>query len=300
MFTSAEELKRKSLKREVKKAAEKVEQNCEEFQKIVAKRRKDKLDRLHKNVNSLKDGGEEFIRICRSFKTKISEEIGDGLMQDVIVWFLNDIESGNLSEQEALKNLCNTANDKMKHAIVNVTTNANKEFERWDKSMENVSNLSESKFSAIECQASQFNIREELPGDKYNPWWDPWSSFTGIFRPISKRKVNGWKIYLEEELNKLREDSKKLIDNELEEIKKLKRSELYNAESKFQREKDWLNDKKHPLNKWSNELGSARDEAKSIREKNDKKLWEKCEDPFFFLLIRETASFLYFTGAFFR
>ena len=130
MSTSAEELKRKSLKREVKKAAEKVEKNCEEFQKIVAKRRKDKLDRLHKTLNSLKDGGEEFIRICRGFKTKISEEIGDGLMQDVIERFLNDIESGNLLEQEALKNLCDPANDKMKHAIVNETTNANKEFER--------------------------------------------------------------------------------------------------------------------------------------------------------------------------
>ena len=164
LFTRAGELKRELLKREVKKAAEKVEKNCEEFQRIVAKRRNDKLDRLHKNLNSLKDGGEEFIRICRGFKTKISEEIGDGLMQDVIERFLNDIESGNLLEQEALKNLCDTANNKMKHAIVNVTKNANKEFERWNKSMANVSNLSESKFSAIECQASQFNIREEFPG----------------------------------------------------------------------------------------------------------------------------------------
>ena len=181
MATSAGELKRKSLKLEVKKAAEKVEKNCEEFQKIMAKRRKSKLDRLDKNLNSLKEGKEEFIRICGSFKTKISKEIDDGLMQNDIEKFLNEIESGNLSEQEALKNLCDTANSKMKQAIDNVTTNANKEFERWNSSMENVSYLSDSKFSAVEYQASQSNIREELPDDKYNAWTDLWSYFTGNF-----------------------------------------------------------------------------------------------------------------------
>ena len=181
MSTSAGDLKRKSLKREVKTAAEKVEKNCEEFQKIMAKRREDKLDRLEKNLNLLKDGGKEFIRICTSLKTIISEEIGDGLMQDVIDRFLKDIASGNLSEQEAFKNLCDTVNDKMKHAIVNVTTNANKAFEQWDDLMANVSNFSESKFIEIECQASQSNIREELPDDKYNAWRDPWSYFTGNF-----------------------------------------------------------------------------------------------------------------------
>ena len=181
MSSSAGELKRKSLKLEVKKAAEKVEKNCEEFLKIVAKRRKDKLDHLHKKGNSLKDGEEEFIRICGSFKTKISEEIADGLMQNDIEKFLNEIESGNYSEQEALKNLCNTANIKMEKAIANVTTNANKEFEQWNKLMENVSYLSDSKFTAVEYQASQSNIREELPGDKYNAWADPWSYLTGNF-----------------------------------------------------------------------------------------------------------------------
>ena len=92
------------------------------------------------------------------------------------------------------------------------------------------------------------------------------------FWPISERKLKGWKLYLEEELKKLSEDNVKLIDNEIEEIEGLKRSELGNAESKFQREKDWLNDKKHPLNQWSNELDSRREEAKSIREENDRKL----------------------------
>ena len=108
------------------------------------------------------------------------------------------------------------------------------------------------------------------------------------FWPISRQKLNGWKLYLEEELKKLREDNKKLIDNEIEEIEKLKKSEIYNAESKFQQEKDRLNDEEHPLNKWSNELDSAREEAKGIREQ------KPCEDPSFFLLIRETTSFLYF------
>lgn len=103
------------------------------------------------------------------------------------------------------------------------------------------------------------------------------------FWPISGQKLIGWKIYLEEELNKLRNDNKKLIDNEIEEIEKLKRSELHNAEFNFQREKDSLNDKKHLLNQWSSELGSAREEAKRLREKNSDAAG-KCEDPFFFLV----------------
>ena len=181
LSTSAGELKRKSLKQEVKKAAEKVEKNCEEFQKIMVKRKDDKLTRLDRKIISLKDGGQKFIDICRSLKAKITEEIGDRLMQDVIKRFLKDIENGNLSEQEAFKNLCDTVNKQMKLAIANVTTNANEELKEWDHLMANFSNLSESKFSAIECEASQFNIGEELPDDKYNPWTDPWSYFTGNF-----------------------------------------------------------------------------------------------------------------------
>ena len=44
----------------------------------------------------------------------------------------------------------------------------------------------------------------------------------------------------------------KFIDNKIQEIEGLKRRELDNAESKFQREKDELNDEKHPLNQRSN------------------------------------------------
>lgn len=181
LSTSAGELKRKSLKQEVKRAAENLEKNCEEFQKIMEERKKDKLARLDKKIISLQDGGKKFIQICRSLKAKITEETGDRLIQDVIERFLKDIESGNLSEQEAFKNLCDTVNEKMKLAIANVTTNANEELGQWDHLMENFSDLSESKFSAIECQASQLNIRGELPDDKYNPWTDPWSYFTGNF-----------------------------------------------------------------------------------------------------------------------
>ena len=169
------------LKKEVKRAAEKVEKNCEEFQKIMVKRKKDKLAGLEKKLNVLKDGGAKFIAICKSFKTKISEEMGDGLKQDVIEKFLKDIKSGTLSEKEAFKNLCDTVNEKVKHAIANATANANEEFEQWDKLMVNVSTLGESKFSAIDSQASQFSISEELPKNKYNPWGDPWSYFTGNF-----------------------------------------------------------------------------------------------------------------------
>ena len=57
--------------------AEKVEKNCEEFQKIMVKRKEDKLARLDKKLISLKDGGKKFIEICRSLKAKITEEIGD-------------------------------------------------------------------------------------------------------------------------------------------------------------------------------------------------------------------------------
>ena len=156
-----------------------MEENCEEFQKIMEKRRKDKLARLDKKIISLKDGSEKLIEICRSLKAKINEEMGDRLMQDVIEGFLEDIESGELLEQEAFKNLCDRANERMKHAIANVTTTANKEFEKWDNLMANVSNLSERKIFEIECQASQSSIREELPDDKYNAWTDPWTYFTG-------------------------------------------------------------------------------------------------------------------------
>ena len=89
------------------------------------------------------------------------------------------------------------------------------------------------------------------------------------FWPISRQKLNGWKLYLEEELKKLREDNKKLIDNEIEEIEKLRNSELYNAKSKFQKEEDSLNDEEHPLNQWSNKLDSRLKEAKRIRDEND-------------------------------
>lgn len=92
------------------------------------------------------------------------------------------------------------------------------------------------------------------------------------FWPISGRKLNGWKLYLEEELKKLSEDNVKLIDNEIAEIKGLKKSELGNAESKFQRKKDELNDEKHLLNQWSNVLGRGREVAQRIRRENDKKL----------------------------
>ena len=181
LSTSAGELKRKSLKQEVKTAAENMEKNCEEFQKIMEERRKDKLARLDKKIILLKDGGKKFIEVCKSLRAKITEEAGDRLIQDVIERFLKDIESGNLSEQEAFKNLCDTVNEKMKLAIANVTTNANEELEKWDHLMTNFSDLSESKFSAIESQASQLDIREELPDDRYNPWTDPWSYFTGNF-----------------------------------------------------------------------------------------------------------------------
>ena len=179
MSSSARELKQKLLKCEVKRAAEKVEKNCDEFQKIIKKRKDDKLASLGKKIISLKDGGEEFIMICRSLKAKITEEIGERFMQDVIETFLKDIACGTLSEQEAFKSLCDTVNEKMKHAIANVMTNANEDFKQWDNLMKNFSNLSESKFSAIESQASQLNIPCELPDDKYNPWKDPWTYFTG-------------------------------------------------------------------------------------------------------------------------
>ena len=119
-------------------------------------------------------------------------------MQDVIKRFLKDIENGNLSEQEAFKNLCDTVNKQMKLAIANVTTNANEELKEWDHLMANFSNLSESKFSAIECEASQFNIGEELPDDKYNPWTDPWSYFTCNFAKsagVYCRSCSWWRAW---------------------------------------------------------------------------------------------------------
>ena len=177
-------MKRKSLKSEIERAPVKVEKDCEESQKIMVKRKEDELARLDEKINSLKDGSEKFISICRSFKTKISEEMSDGFTHDVIERFLKDIASGTLSEQEAFKNLCDTVNDKMKSVIANVTTNAKEEFKQWDNLMANFSNLSESKFSAIESQASQLNIPDELPEDKYNPWKDPWSYFTGNFPKV--------------------------------------------------------------------------------------------------------------------
>ena len=184
MSSKAGELKQKLLKREVKRAAEKVEENCAKFQEITVKRKKDKLARVNEKINSLKDGSEKFLSICRSFKTKISEEMSDGFIQDVIERFLTDIASGTLSEQEAFKNLCSTVNEKMTSAIAKVTTNANEEFKQWDNLMANFSNLSESKFSAFESQASELNILDELPGDKYNPWTDPRSYFTGKFPKV--------------------------------------------------------------------------------------------------------------------
>ena len=92
------------------------------------------------------------------------------------------------------------------------------------------------------------------------------------FWPISGRKLNGWRVYLEEELKKLRDNNKTLIDNEIEKIEGLKRSELGNAQSKFQRGQDELNDEKHFLNQWSNELSRRQKVAQSIRQENDKEL----------------------------
>ena len=88
--------------------------------------------------------------------------------------------------------------------------------------------------------------------------------------PVSGKKLKGWKLYLEEALKKMVEDNKKLIDNEIEKIERLKRSELDNAKSKIQREKDELNDEKHLLNQSSKELGRRREVAKRIRQENDK------------------------------
>ena len=90
--------------------------------------------------------------------------------------------------------------------------------------------------------------------------------------PVSEQKLNGWKLHLEEELEKMREGNKKLIDNEIKKIEGLKRTELDNAKSKIQREKDELNDEKHLLNQWSSELDRRRVAAQSIRQENDKKL----------------------------
>ena len=92
------------------------------------------------------------------------------------------------------------------------------------------------------------------------------------FWPVSEKKLNGWKLYLEEELKKMIEDNKTLIDDEIEKIKRLKRSEIDNAKSKIQREKDKLIDVKHFLNYSSNELDRRREEAQTIRQENDKKL----------------------------
>ena len=91
--------------------------------------------------------------------------------------------------------------------------------------------------------------------------------------PVSGKKLDGWKLYLEEALTKMVEDNRKLINDEIEKFERLKRSELDNARSKIQREKDELNDEKHPLNQWSNELVRGREVAQSIRQENDKKLW---------------------------
>ena len=90
--------------------------------------------------------------------------------------------------------------------------------------------------------------------------------------PVSGKKLDGWKLYLEEALTKMVEDNRKLINDEIEKFERLKRSELDNARSKIQREKDELNDEKHPLNQWSNELVRGREVAQSIRQENDKKL----------------------------
>ena len=157
-----------------------MEKICEEFQKIILERIKAKLARLQKNLKSLNDGSEKLIEICRSLKAKITEEIGDHLMQDVTEKFLVDIESGSVVEEIALNNLCVSADNEMTHAIRNVTTNANKAFEQWDNLMANVSNFGESKLFSIECQVAPSNVCKELPADKYNAWKDPWTYFTGI------------------------------------------------------------------------------------------------------------------------
>lgn len=156
-----------------------MEKICEEFQKIILERKKAKLARLEKNLESLNDGSEKFSEICRSLKAKITEEIGDHLMQDVTKKFLVDIESGSEVEETALKNLCVSADKKMTHAIGKVTTNANKAFEQWDNLMANVSNFGESKLFSIECQVAPSNVCKELPADKYNAWTDPWTYCTG-------------------------------------------------------------------------------------------------------------------------
>lgn len=106
------------------------------------------------------------------------------------------------------------------------------------------------------------------------------------FWPVSGNKLNGWKLYLEEALKKMGEDNQKLIIDEIEKIERLKMSELDNAKSKIQREKDELNNEKHLLNQWSSELGKRREAAQSIRKENEKifDAGGKCESPFFFLV----------------
>ena len=156
-----------------------MEKICEEFQKIILERKTAKVARLQKNLKSLNDGSEKFIEICRSLKAKITEEIGDHLMQDVTEKFLEDVASGSVLEKIALKNLFDAADSKIAHAIGNVMTNANKAFEQWDNLMANVFNYGETKLFSIEHQAAKSNACEELPADKYNAWTDPWTYFTG-------------------------------------------------------------------------------------------------------------------------
>lgn len=90
-----------------------------------------------------------------------------------------------------------------------------------------------------------------------------------FFRQVSGKKIVAWRSHLEEAFKKMIEVNRELIGKEIEKIERLKRSALDNAKSKIQREKDELIDEKHPLNRWSNELGKGREVAQSIRQEND-------------------------------
>ena len=58
-------MKQKLLKREVKRAAEKVEKNCDEFKKIMKKRKDDKLASLRKKIISLKMAAKNLLRFVK-------------------------------------------------------------------------------------------------------------------------------------------------------------------------------------------------------------------------------------------
>ena len=90
-----------------------------------------------------------------------------------------------------------------------------------------------------------------------------------FFKPVSGKKIDAWGSHLKDALRKNIENNRELIGKEIEKIERLRRSALDNAKSKIQREKDELIDEKHPLNRWSNELGKGREVAQSIRQEND-------------------------------